>query len=51
MVLADEKTRGTGTWLLIVAATVIFLALGLLWIMAKDSATSLPASIYSMPWS
>jgi heme/copper-type cytochrome/quinol oxidase subunit 4 len=38
MVLANQNTRGTGTWLLVFAAIVILTALGLLWIMAKDNA-------------
>lgn len=38
MVLANQNTRGTGTWLLVFAAIVILIALGLLWIMAKDNA-------------
>lgn len=37
MVLANQSTRGTGTWLFIFAAIVILAALGLLWVMAREN--------------
>jgi hypothetical protein len=40
MVLANQSTRGTGTWLIVLAAIVILVALGPLWIMAKNNTTA-----------
>ena len=50
MVLANQSTRGTGTWLIVLAAIVILVALGLLWIMAKNNitASSAPTSWLSL---
>jgi hypothetical protein len=45
MVLDDKNAQATGLWLLIVAVAVILVALGVLYVMAKESAWSAPSLI------